>query len=304
MKEILVVGSAALDSVKTPHGKVNEALGGSATYFSVSASFFTKVRLVAVVGNDFPRRHVDFLKKRKIDLRGLERAEGKTFRWKGSYEGDMNTAETLKVCLNVFENFHPKIPDYYRKTRYVFLGNIDPPLQLEVLKQVKKPYLVACDTMNLWISSKPQALKKTLKHVDMLVINDAETKQLSGESNLLKAARKLLKLGPRTLVVKRGEYGSMLFTAGSVFSAPSYPLESVVDPTGAGDTFAGGMMGYLAKTDDTSEANIRRAIIYGTVMASFAVGGFSLNGMKNLKRKEIRKRFLELKKLTEFTSAP
>lgn len=297
---ILVVGSAALDSVQTPHGKVKEALGGSAVYFAVSASFFTSIKLVAVVGEDFPQEHVNFLKRKNIDIEGLEIVGGETFRWKGRYSGDMNTAHTLSTCLNVFQDFHPKLPESYRETKYIFLANIDPGLQLEVLKQVKNPKLVASDTMNLWINLVPGVLKKTLKHVDMLIINDAEIKQFSGEDNIVRASRKVLQFGPKAVVVKRGEFGSMMFTGNSIFSVPAYPLDRVVDPTGAGDTFAGGLIGYLSKTDNIKEGNIRKAIIYGTVMASFNVQDFSLNRMKKLTIKEINNRFNEIGKLTKY----
>jgi sugar/nucleoside kinase (ribokinase family) len=279
---------------------VKEALGGSAVYFAVSASFFTSIKLVAVVGEDFPQEHVNFLKRKNIDIKGLEIVGGETFRWKGRYTGDMNTAHTLSTCLNVFEKFHPKLPENYRESKYIFLANIDPGLQLEVLKQVKNPKLVASDTMNLWISLVPGVLKKTLKHVDMLIINDAEIKQFSGEDNIVRASRKVLQFGPKAVVVKRGEFGSMMFTGNSIFSVPAYPLDRVVDPTGAGDTFAGGLMGYLSKTDNIKEGNIRKAIIYGTVMASFNVQDFSLDRMKKLTVKEINNRFNEISKLTSF----
>ena len=297
---ILVVGSVALDSVKTPFGQVDDALGGSGTYFSVSASNFTKVQLVAVVGNDFPQEHVDLLKKHDVDLEGLQVTDGKTFRWKGYYEFDLNEAHTLETHLNVFESFHPELPESYRDAEYVFLANIDPELQLEVLRQVRNPKLVACDTMNFWIDGKRDALLETLKHIDMLVINDAETRQLADEPNLVKAARKIISMGPETLIVKRGEYGVLMFRKDSIFSAPAYPLEAVFDPTGAGDTFAGGFLGSLAASGETSEEAIRTSIIYGSVMASYNVESFSLERLKTLKQSEIEQRFRYFKKLTEF----
>ncbi|WP_305045734.1 PfkB family carbohydrate kinase [Geoalkalibacter sp.] len=297
---ILVVGSVAFDSVETPFGKADEVLGGSATYFSTSASFFTEVDLVAVVGEDFPAEHVRFLEGRNINLAGLQTAPGATFRWKGRYEYDLNEAHTLETRLNVFESFRPKLPAGFEDARYVFLANIDPELQLEVLRQVKKPKLVACDTMNFWIGGKREALKKTLAHVDLLIINDAETRQLAEEPNLVKAARIIRDLGPRTLVVKRGEYGVIMFRDDSIFAAPAYPLEAVFDPTGAGDTFAGGFMGYLAATDDLSETNVRQAIVFGSVMASFTVERFSLERLKTLENEEIRTRFRRFKQLTHF----
>ncbi|MGE4344469.1 MAG: PfkB family carbohydrate kinase [Geoalkalibacter sp.] len=297
---ILVVGSVAFDSVQTPFGQVEDVLGGSATYFSTAASFFTGVDLVAVVGEDFPEEHVDFLQSRQINLAGLQRAPGATFRWKGRYEYDLNEAHTLDTRLNVFESFKPELPSGFEDAEFVFLANIDPELQLQVLKQVKIPRLVASDTMNFWIEGKRGALIETLAHVDLLVINDAETRQLAGEPNLVKAARIIRDMGPATLVVKRGEYGVIMFRDDSVFAAPAYPLESVFDPTGAGDTFAGGFMGYLAATNDLSEANLRQAIVFGSVMASFTVEKFSLDRLRTLEYEEIRSRFRLFKQLTHF----
>lgn len=297
---ILVVGSVAFDSVETPFGKVDEVLGGSATYFSTAASFFTAVDLVAVVGDDFPQEHMQFLRERNINLAGLQKTSGATFRWKGRYAYDLNEAHTLETHLNVFESFRPQLPQGFEGASYVFLANIDPELQLEVLQQVKAPKLVACDTMNFWISGKREALVKTLRHVDLLIINDAETRQLAQEPNLVKAARIICAMGPRTLVVKRGEYGVVMFREDSVFAAPAYPLEAVFDPTGAGDTFAGGFLGYLAETDDLSEANLRQAIIFGSVMASFTVEKFSLDRLRTLQNEEIRQRFRLFKQLTHF----
>jgi sugar/nucleoside kinase (ribokinase family) len=297
---VLVVGSVAFDSVTTPFGQVEEVLGGSGTYFSTSASFFTDVKMVAVVGEDFPAEHLDFLRSRKIDLEGLKTAEGRTFRWKGRYDYDLNEAHTLETHLNVFESFQPDLPPGYRDAEYVFLANIDPELQLEVLNQVKNPKLVACDTMNFWIGGKRDALLKTLRHVDILVINEGETRMLAEEPNLVRAARSILAMGPKTLVVKRGEYGVIMFTEHSIFSAPAYPLESVFDPTGAGDTFAGGFMGYLVATRNLSESNMRQAIVFGSAMASFVVEDFSLGRMKKLEYGEIEERFRKFKLLTEF----
>lgn len=297
---LLVVGSVAFDSVETPFGKAEEVLGGSATYFSTSASYFTDVKLVAVVGEDFPDEHVEFLKSREIDVNGLQKASGKTFRWKGRYDFDLNQAHTLDTQLNVFASFKPQIPEEYKDAEYVFLGNIDPVLQLEVLKQVRKPKLVACDTMNFWIEGKPNELKETLKHVDILTINEGEARELAKEPNLVMAAKKILSFGPKTLIVKRGEYGSLMFSDSGIFSAPAYPLESVFDPTGAGDSFAGGFMGYISNTGNVNDGAIRQAIIFGSVMASFNVEDFSLNGMKDLNYKEIEDRFKEFKRLTHF----
>ncbi len=297
---LLVVGSVAFDSVETPFGKVKDVLGGSATYFSTAASYFTDVQLVAVVGRDFPDKHIQFLKKRKIDISGLQKASGKTFRWKGKYDFDLNQAHTLDTQLNVFASFNPKLPETYRNTEYVFLANIDPVLQLQVLRQVIKPKLVACDTMNFWIEKKPKELKETLKYVDILTINEAEARELSKESNLVKAARQIMTFGPEVIIVKRGEYGALMFSDSGIFSAPAYPIESVFDPTGAGDSFAGGFMGYLSSVDNIDDANIRQAIIVGSVMASFDVEDFSLNRLKKLTNLEIENRYNEFKQLTFF----
>jgi sugar/nucleoside kinase (ribokinase family) len=297
---LLVVGSVAFDSVETPFGKAEEVLGGSATYFSTAASFFTDVKLVAVVGEDFPDGHVDFLKSREIDVNGLQKASGKTFRWKGRYDFDLNQAHTLDTQLNVFASFKPQIPEEYKDAEYVFLANIDPVLQLEVLRQVKKPRLVACDTMNFWIEGKLNELKETLRHVDILTINEGEARELSKEANLVKAAKTIRSFGPKTLIVKRGEYGSLMFSDTGIFAAPAYPLESVFDPTGAGDSFAGGFMGYLSNTGNLGDGNIRQAIIFGSVMASFNVEEFSLNRMKTLAYNEIEQRYKSFKSLTHF----
>jgi sugar/nucleoside kinase (ribokinase family) len=298
---IVVVGSVALDSVETPFGKAENALGGSATYFSVAASFFIKnVKLVAVIGEDFPQEYVDFLKNKCIDLEGLEQVDGKTFHWSGRYGLSLGGAETLSTELNVFEKFSPKVPESYKNSEYVFLANINPELQMDVLNQIKDAELVVCDTMNLWISERREKLLETIKHVDILVLNDAEARQLTGENKVDMAARKILDYGPKRVIVKKGEHGAMTLTDSSYFSAPAYPLKSVFDPTGAGDTFAGGFMGYLASTGEISEINIRRAMIYGTVLASFNVEDFSLNRQKTLTKDEIESRFDEMRTITEF----
>ncbi|MFC1778960.1 PfkB family carbohydrate kinase [Thermodesulfobacteriota bacterium] len=298
--DILVIGSVAFDSVETPFGRGDDVLGGSATYFSTSASFFTGVQLVAVVGDDFPEEHKEFLSSRGVDLAGLQTRPGETFRWKGRYGYDLNEAQTLETHLNVFETFHPQLPESYRKAEYVFLANIDPELQLEVLNQVERPKLIACDTMNFWIEGKREALVRTLGHVDILVINEAEVRQLADEANLVKASRAVLAMGPKTLVVKRGEYGVLVFTEHSIFSAPAYPLEEVFDPTGAGDTFAGGFMGYLAATNNLSDETIRKATVFGSVMASFTVEDFSLNRLRKLSWSEVEERFRRFQALTAF----
>lgn len=301
---IVVVGTVAFDTVETPFGRGENVLGGSATYFSTSASFFADVSLVAVVGEDFPAEHVQFLQSRNIDTAGLQRIPGRTFHWTGRYGYDLNEAQTLDTQLNVLTEFKPDLPAPYRAAEYLFLANIDPDLQLEVMAQVQRPKLVACDTMNFWISSKPEALREVLRKVDIVVINEGEARQFTGESNLIKAARAIIALGCKRLVVKRGEYGVLMFTADSVFAAPAYPLEEVFDPTGAGDTFAGGFMGYLANTGDLSEDGIRQAIVFGSVMASFNVEDFSLERMKRLDYREIEARYKSFKSLTTFRDLP
>ncbi len=298
--DILVIGSVAFDTVETPFGVGDDVLGGSATYFSTSASFFTGVQLVAVVGEDFPEEPRQFLSSRGVDLAGLQTCPGQTFRWKGRYGYDLNEAQTLETHLNVFETFHPILPESYRQAKYIFLANIDPELQLEVLQQVEKPKLIACDTMNFWINSKRDALIRTLGHVDILLINEAEVRQLADEANLVKASRAVLAMGPKTLVVKRGEYGVLVFTEHSIFSAPAYPLEEVFDPTGAGDTFAGGFMGYLAATDNLTDETIRKATVFGSVMASFTVEAFSLNRLRQLDWADVENRFRLFQALTSF----
>lgn len=297
---ILVVGSVAFDSVKTPFGEVKEILGGSATYFSVAASFFSPVNLVAVVGEDFGDENLEVFRKHAVDTRGLKQVPGRTFRWSGEYGFDLNEAKTLDTQLNVFETFQPEIPDGYRDSEYVFLGNIDPILQREVLSQVRKPKLVACDTMNYWIQSKPEELKKTLALVDILIINDAEARMLTNEPNLTKASKEIRSWGPKALVVKKGEYGVAMFMDGSIFGAPAFPLEEVFDPTGAGDSFAGGFVGYLAKAGRIDDATVRKAVVYGSVMASFNVEDFSLNRLKELSPSAIQQRYREFKHLTHF----
>ena len=300
MGKLLVVGSVALDTVRTPFGEAHEVLGGSATYFATAASYFTTVDLIAVVGKDFPEQHVKFLKSRNIDLAGLERRDGETFRWNGEYTYQLNEAHTLDTRLNVFETFRPKIHESYRSPTMLFLGNIDPDLQLDVLGQMARPMLVACDTMNFWIERKREALWRVLERVDVLIINDGEARALGGDPNLVQVARTILAKGPRQLIVKRGEYGVLMFNQKQIFGAPAFPLEQVKDPTGAGDTFAGGFMGYLAATGNLSENAFRQAIIFGSVMASFTVEAFSLDRLRVLDYKEIEARFREFKRLTHF----
>jgi len=298
---LLVVGSVAFDALESPYGKVERAVGGAATYFAVAASFFTPVNLVGIVGDDFtPEDHTIF-RGRRIDTDGLERASGKTFFWAGRYSENLNERVTLATELNVFAEFKPRLPEKYRSAQYVFLANIAPDLQRDVLHQVRKrPKLVALDTMNYWIERTNAELRETLKHVDILMINDSETRELSNEHNLLRAAKRIFKMGPSTLVVKRGEYGAMMADKRGVFCVPAFPLEEPHDPTGAGDSFAGGFMGYLAGADDKSDPFLRRAMVYGSVLGSFAVEKFGLERLRHLKRSEIHARARHFAKLTQF----
>lgn len=294
---VVVVGSLALDSIKTPFGERSDILGGSATYFSYAASFFTDVKLVGVVGKDFPRQHLELLKKRGIDLAGLQTANGDTFRWSGFYEKDLNEAKTLDTRLNVFQTFKPILPEAYRDADAVFLANIDPDLQLEVLTQVRRPKLVAADTMNLWIATKKDRLMKLLTLVDLMVLNEGEARQLTGESSLVKAGRRIQAMGPDHVVIKKGEHGALLFCRKNVYPAPAFPLEDVFDPTGAGDTFAGGFIGYLNKMGNRLTDNVlHQALFHGTVMASFTVEDFSLDRLKKVKAADVSSRLRALVK--------
>ena len=298
---LLVVGSVAFDAVETPFGRRDRMLGGSATHFSISASFFTDVSVVGVVGGDFGREEEEVFKRHGINTADLERVPGgQTFFWSGRYGYDLNSAQTLDTRLNVFADFKPKLSESSRKSRLVFLGNIQPDLQREVREQVRGAELVALDTMNYWINTARESLIKTIEGVDVVIINDAEARQLSDEPNLIKAARKIMSWGPKALIAKRGEYGAALFTAESYFAIPAYPLESVFDPTGAGDTFAGGFMGYLASQDNIDEAVMRRAMIFGSVMASFNVEEFGTERVERLTHEEINARFSAFKQMTYF----
>jgi sugar/nucleoside kinase (ribokinase family) len=299
---VLVVGSVALDSIETPFGAVKEAVGGSATYISAAASYFVSpIRLVGVVGGDFPGEGLSFLEDRKVDLEGLEVIkEGKTFRWAGRYHYDLNERDTLYTDLNVFETFDPKIPEKFRKTRNVCLGNIDPVLQRKVLLQMENPRLVVCDTMNYWINGKRAELLETLKMINVLILNDSEARLLSKEPNLIKAAKVIRGMGPAVVIIKKGEHGALLLTEQVVFSAPAYPMENIFDPTGAGDSFAGGFVGWLARTEDMSEENLKRAVIYGSALASFCVEKFGVAGLSDLTYLSIQDRFREFKELSRF----
>ena len=297
MKNILAVGSLAFDTVSTPMGKADHVLGGSLNYFSIAASFFTGLQLVGVVGEDFPSNHLNYLANRTIDIKGIKVMPGKTFHWTGEYGRDMNEAVTLSTQLNVFEHFNPQLPENYRDAQYVFLGNIAPELQMCVLEQVRKPKLIALDSMNFWITGRKDSLLKVLPRIDLLTINEGEVQLLADEANVVLAAEKILKMGPKAIVVKRGEYGAFLFFENEIFSAPAVPIRKVVDPTGAGDTFAGGMLGYLAsKGQGLDHSTLRQAVLMGSVMASFTVEDFSFRRLQSLERDEIDQRLSYLKK--------
>jgi sugar/nucleoside kinase (ribokinase family) len=295
----LIVGSVAIDSVETPLGKADNVIGGAATYCALAASFFVPVRMVAAIGDDFPPEVLDDLNRRGIDLSGVEQRKGRTLRWTGRYHEDMNIRDTLHLDLGVFADFQPKLPDSYRDSSYVFLANIDPQLQASVLGQLHAPGVVGCDTMNHWIVESRPELERLLAKVDMLVINDEEARLLSGERNVVRAARRVLQMGPTTLLVKRGEYGVIQFTGDSIFAVPAFPLEEVFDPTGAGDCFAGGFMGQLARSGDTSPAGVRRAIVYGSVLASFVVEDFSHRRLQSLTEEAIEQRYRQFVSLTD-----
>jgi len=301
---VLAVGSIAFDTVKTPFGSAQEVLGGSAVYFSLAASYFTSVNLVGIVGEDFQESHLQVLRERGIDLQGLETGPGKTFRWSGVYSYDLNERETLDTQLNVFADFRPKIPEPYRDCRYLFLGNIDPDLQWDIVQQVRKPDFISLDTMNYWIEHKRESLLRALSAVHLLTLNDGEARQLSEEVNLVKASRKILELGPRIVIIKRGEYGALMFTDSTLFCAPGYPLEFVYDPTGAGDSFAGGLCGYLANLDNVCDSTLRQAIIFGSTMASFCVEAFSVKRLRSLTYAEILERYRQFRQLTHFDDVP
>jgi len=300
MRSVLTVGSVAFDSIKTPCGEMSRIVGGAATFFSVAASFFTNVRLVAVVGDDFGEAEMKVFGGRKIDLAGLQRVPGETFRWKGEYGDDLNSRETIYTHLNVFEEFKPYIPETFRESPIVFLANIHPTLQLEVLEQVREPEFVALDTMNYWIEGALEELKNVLRRVDAVVINDEEARLLSGESNLVKAGRAINKMGPSRVVIKRGEHGVLMIDSDGFFATPGLPIEDVVDPTGAGDTFAGGFVGHLASSEVFTDDVCRQAIICGSAMASLSVEDFGLSRLLALADEDIRGRFKDFKQLTSF----
>lgn len=296
---LLVVGSIAMDSIRTPHGAADDVVGGAATYFALAASFFAPVRMVGAVGEDFPAEVLDDLAARGVDVSGVERRAGRTMRWTGRYHEDMNVRDTLHLDLGAFAGFRPQLPSAYRDSSYVFLANIDPELQLSVLDQLAAPGVVGCDTMNHWIAEARPQLERLLAQVDLLVINEEEVRLLSGENNVVRAARRVLAMGPRRLLVKRGEYGVIQFSGDSVFAVPAFPLEEVFDPTGAGDVFAGGFMGELARSADRSERGLRRAIVYGSVMASFVVEDYGLRRLLALDRDQIERRYRQFISLTD-----
>ena len=297
---VLVVGSVALDSVETPFGKADNVIGGSGTFFSASASHLSPVQLVGVVGDDYPMDQLEPLRKRGVDMAGLEQMAGHSFRWRGRYRHDLNSAETLETHLGVFSHFSPKIPAQFRSAPFVFLANIDPRLQLDVLRQVERPTLVACDTMNFWIESRRPDLVELIKHVDLITLNDGEARQLTDCTNLVKAARWIMERGPSMVIIKKGEHGAFLFKDRSIFFAPAYPLEDVFDPTGAGDSFAGGFMGYLARTGRIDDDSLRRAVVYGSAMGSFAVERFSIQRLLEIDTSDIRKRLTEFRRLVAY----
>lgn len=302
---LLIVGSVAYDGIETPFGKTDRILGGSATYISLASSYFAqKINLVGVVGKDFADEDIELLKSKEIDLEGLQvDTTGNTFFWKGKYHYDLNNRDTLDTQLNVFEHFDPVIPDSYKDAKYIALGNIEPSLQEKVLEQVTNPDYVVMDTMNFWIEGTPDALKKTLKNVNLLVINDSEARELADEPNLMKAAEIVRSMGPESLIIKKGEHGALLFTGSEIFSAPAYPVIDIFDPTGAGDTFMGGFLGWISYTDDLSPLNMRKAVIFGSVMASFCVEKFGPERLKNLTEKEIYDRYREFRQLSSIPKA-
>jgi sugar/nucleoside kinase (ribokinase family) len=299
MPDPIILGTVALDSLETPFGKVSNVIGGSATYASIAASFFSKPGILSIVGKDFPKDQMNFFKSRGISTEGIVIGE-KTFRWQGFYEYDMNEAKTLKTELNSLQSYDVKVPDSYKDAKYIFLGNIDPDLQMKAIKAITKPKLIVMDTMNFWIENKRSSLLKIISKANILILNDSEARQLFETPNLVNAASKALKIGLKAIIIKKGEHGSLLFTDKTHFSAPSYPLEDLKDPTGCGDSFGGAFVGYLEKTDDLSEKNLRKAVVYGSVLASFNAEDFSIRKLKALKEKDIMSRYKEFEKIREF----
>jgi sugar/nucleoside kinase (ribokinase family) len=299
---VLVVGTVAFDSIETPLGSVERVLGGSASYFALGASYFAPVRIVGVIGQDFPQDYLDLFTQRGVDIQGIKQERGDTFHWRGRYHEDINLRDTIELHLNVLAGFEPQLPESYRDAEYVFLGNIDPVMQLEVLNQLRRMKLVVCDTMDHWIRESAAELRKVLQRIEMLVLNDSEARLLSGYNNMVQAARAILRMGPKMVLIKRGEYGVLQFSDSTVFATPAYPLEEVFDPTGAGDSFAGGFMGQLARSGDLSEGGLRRAIVYGSVVASFTVEDFGVKRLTDLSLPQIEERYQRFVELTDFHS--
>ncbi|MGH7827978.1 MAG: PfkB family carbohydrate kinase [Candidatus Binatia bacterium] len=297
---VVVVGTVAFDSIETPFGSAERILGGSASYFALGASFFAPVRIVGVIGQDFPQEYIDLFTQRRIDIDGLKKERGETFHWRGRYHEDINIRDTVELHLNVLSGFVPELPPAYRDSEYVFLGNIDPAMQMEVLNQIRSVKLVACDTMDHWIRESAEELRKVLKRIETLVINDSEAKLLSGHNNIVRAARAIMKMGPKVVLIKRGEYGVLQFSDSSIFATPAYPLEEVFDPTGAGDSFAGGFLGQLARSGDHGQGGIRRAIVYGSVVASFTVEDFGVRRLTSVSLADIEERYDKFVQLTDF----
>lgn len=300
MVDVVISGTVALDSIRTPFGEVKEVLGGSAVYSSVAAREFARAGIVSVVGKDFPNKYLTFLNTIGVDTAGIDIQKGDTFRWSGFYEYDMNQAHTLDTKLNVLATFDPKLPDAYRQSKFLFLANTDPEIQMKVYRQMKKPRFVMMDTMNFWIENKKEALTKMIEKVDAIVLNDAEARQYWDSPNLVHAGRSFLEMGPKAVIIKKGEHGALMFTDGACFSAPAYPLEKLVDPTGAGDSFAGGFIGWLARTEDTSPRNMRKAVIFGSAIASFDTEGFSLDRLKKITRDDIFNRYMMFQDIVSF----
>ena len=299
MIDPIIIGTVALDSLETPFGKVKDVIGGSATYASIAASFFSKPGILSIVGKDFPKKHINYLNERGINTEGIILGN-KTFRWQGFYEFDMNEAKTIKTELNALESYKVQVPENYKEAKYVFLANIDPELQLDVINNIKKPELVVMDTMNFWIEHKREQLLKTIGKADILVLNDSEARQLFDTPNLVKAANAALKLHTRAVIIKKGEHGALLFTGSKYFNAPGYPLENIKDPTGCGDSFGGALIGYLSKTKDLSETNLRKAVVYGSVLASFNAEDFSIERLRNINSKDIEGRYKEFRDMGKF----
>ncbi|MBI2135355.1 bifunctional hydroxymethylpyrimidine kinase/phosphomethylpyrimidine kinase [Candidatus Woesearchaeota archaeon] len=300
MADPVIIGTVALDSIETPFGKVRDALGGSATYASLAASFFSKPGILSIIGRDFPKNHIKFFNSRGIDTAGISLGD-RTFRWQGFYEFDMNEAKTLRTELNALESYKVSVPGHYKEAKYIFLANIDPELQLEVINSIKNPELIVMDTMNFWIGHKKNQLLKTIKKADILVLNDGEARQLFGTPNLVKAANKALKMVSKAVIIKKGEHGALLFTDKKHFSAPGYPLENIKDPTGCGDTFGGALIGYIAKTKDAGEKNLRKAVVYGSILASYNAEGFGPEKLKSVSHEDIEKRYREFRDITEIS---